>query len=71
VSASNHTRAYLELQNKIASLQSANPTIGGRAITWDMDAILQKYGFTQPKAYQSGGTINRNKINKFINYAKG
>lgn len=71
VSASNHTRAYLDLQNKIAALQSANPTIGGRAITWDMDAILQKYGFAQPKAYKSGGTINRNKINKFINYAKG
>lgn len=71
VSPSHHTRAYLELQNKIASLQSANPTIGGRAITWDMDAILQKYGFAQPKAYESGGTINRNKINKFINYAKG
>ena len=71
VSPSHHTRAYLELQNKIASLQSANPTIGGRSITWDMDAILQKYGFAQPKAYQSGGTINRNKINKFINYAKG
>lgn len=71
VSASHHTRAYLELQNKLASLQSANPTIGGRAITWDMDAILQKYGFAQPKAYKSGGTINRNKINKFINYAKG
>lgn len=71
VSPSHHTRAYLELQNKIASLQSANPTIGGRAITWDMDAILQKYGFAQPKAYKSGGTINRNKINKFINYAKG
>ena len=71
VSAPHHTRAYLELQNKLASLQSSHPTIGGKAVTWDMDAILQKYGFTQPKAYNSGGTINRNKINKFLNYAKG
>ena len=71
VSASHHTRAYLELQNKLASLQSANPTIGGRAITWDMDAILQKYGFSQPKAYKSGGQVNKNRINKFIDYVKG
>ena len=34
-----------------------------------MQAILNRYGVTD--AFKQGGSINRNKINKFLNYAKG
>ena len=34
-----------------------------------MQTILNRYGITD--TFKHGGSINRNKINKFLNYAKG
>ena len=36
-----------------------------------MADILQKYGVKASDVFKQGGSINRNKINKFLNYAKG
>lgn len=65
----NHTREYLKLEQMINDLQTNHSNIGGRNIQWDMTKILDKAGVQN--AFKQGGTINRNKINKFINYAKG
>ena len=65
-----HTRAYQELETMLNNLRTNNPNIGNRAVNWDMDAILQRYGVNSSDVFKSGGSINRNKINKFLNYAK-
>lgn len=65
----NHTREYLKLEQMIADLQANHSNVGGRDIQWDMADILSKAGVTN--AFRTGGNINRNKINKFLNYAKG
>jgi hypothetical protein len=36
-----------------------------------MNDILKHYNLDPSKVFKQGGTINRNKINKFLNYAKG
>ena len=66
-----HTRAYTELETMLNNLRTSNPTIGGKTVNWDMDAILQRYGVNASDVFKQGGSINRNKINKFLNYAKG
>ena len=53
------------------NLRTSNPAIGGKTVNWDMDAILQRYGVNASDVFKQGGSINRNKINKFLNYAKG
>ena len=65
----NHTNAYNKLQQMVANLQANNSRISGRQVTWDMDEILRNAGIKD--AFKEGGSINRNKINKFLNYAKG
>jgi hypothetical protein len=64
-----HTNSYSRLKQMIADLQAQHSTVGGRQVTWDMNAILDKAGIKG--AYAKGGSIDRNKINKFLNYAKG
>ena len=66
-----HTHAYKELETMLNNLRTSNPTIGGKTVNWDMDAILQRYGVNSADVFKQGGSINRNKINKFLNYAKG
>lgn len=68
-STTNHTREYLKLEQMINDLQTNHSQIGGRDIQWDMAEILNRAGVTN--AFKDGGTINRTKINKFLNYAKG
>lgn len=65
----NHTREYLKLEQMISDLQTNHSNIGGRDLQWDMSNILNRAGVTN--AFKTGGNINRNKINKFLNYAKG
>ena len=69
LSRSNHTNAYTRLQNMLTDYQTNHANIGGRSLNWDMATILQNAGIRN--AFREGGTINRNKINKFLNYAKG
>lgn len=66
-----HTHAFKELETMLNNLKTSNPTIENEAINWNMDAILQKYGVNPSDVFKQGGSINRNKINKFLNYAKG
>lgn len=69
LSSSNHTNAYNRLQQLLQNLQTNHSTIRGRQVSWDMQDILKQAGIQN--AFKEGGSINRNKINKFINYAKG
>ena len=69
--ATAHTHAYKELETMLNNLRTSNPTIGGKTVNWDMDAILQRYGVNSSDVFKRGGSINKNKINKFLNYAKG
>ena len=68
--ATAHTQAYRDLENMLNNLRTNNPNIGSRTVNWDMDAILQRYGVNSSDVFKSGGSINRNKINKFLSYAK-
>lgn len=68
-STTNHTREYLKLEQMLADLQANHSNVSGRSINWDMATILNNAGVTN--AFNQGGSINRNKINKFLNYAKG
>ena len=44
--------------------------IRGRQVTWDdTNKVLADAGVTD--AFKHGGSVNRNKLNKFLNYAKG
>lgn len=66
-----HTQAYTDLQNMLNNLRTTHAQIGGRNLSWDMDDILKHYNLDPSKVFKQGGSINRNKINKFLNYAKG
>ena len=66
---STHTHAYNKLQQMVADYQTNYSTIEGRTVNWDMAEILSKAGIRN--AFKQGGSVNRNKINKFLNYAKG
>lgn len=65
----NHTHAYDKLQSMVADLKANHSTIEGRTVNWDINEILQKAGIRS--AFKEGGSINKNKINKFLKYAKG
>jgi chromosome segregation ATPase len=65
---STHTRAYNKLQQMITNYQTNYSTIEGRTVNWDMSEILRNAGIRN--AFKHGGSINRSKINKFLNYAK-
>ena len=65
----NHTNAYNRLQQMLADLQTNHTTVSGRQVNWDMAEILQQAGVQN--AFKQGGSIDKNKINKFLNYAKG
>ena len=67
--ASVHTKAYTDLQNMLNNLRTTHSQIGGRQLSWDMDELLNNYGVTD--AFKQGGSIDKNKINKFLKYAKG
>lgn len=64
-----HTNAYTKLENMLNNLSTQHTQIGGRTLDWDMKSILDRYGVKG--AFKEGGSIDRNKINKFLNYAKG
>lgn len=64
----NHTKAYNKLQAMIEDLQKNHSKVDGKEVTWDMNKILQDAGL--PNAFKSGGSINLNKLSKFLNYAK-
>lgn len=66
---STHTHAYNKLQQMVADYQTNHSTIEGRTVKWDMNEILKNAGIRN--AFKRGGSIDRNKINKFLNYAKG
>lgn len=65
----NHTSAYNKLQQMVQDLQTNHAKVEGRDVTWDLNKILKDAGVQN--AFKQGGSINRNKINKFLNYAKG
>lgn len=69
LSKKNHTNAYNRLQQMLSDLQTNHSNIGGRQINWDMQEILKQAGIQN--AFKEGGSINRAKINKFLNYGKG
>ena len=69
--ATTRTRAYKDLETTLNNLRASNPTIGGKTVAWDMAEILKRYGINASDVFKQGGSINRNKINKFLNYAKG
>lgn len=64
-----HTHAYNKLQSMLNDLQTNHATVSGRAVNWDMAEILKQAGIKN--AFKQGGSIDKNKINKFLNYAKG
>lgn len=64
----NHTREYLKLEQMLKDLQTNHSNVGGRDVQWDMSDILNRASITN--AFKTGGNINRNKINKFLSYAK-
>ena len=64
-----HTQAYKDLEALLANLRTSHASIGGRNMTWDINDIISRYNIQN--AFKQGGSIDRNKINKFLNYAKG
>lgn len=66
---STHTHAYNKLQQMVADYTANHSTIEGRTVNWDMSEILRNAGIRN--AFKQGGSVNRNKINKFLTYAKG
>ena len=64
-----HTASYNNLQQRLAELQASSGTVGGRQVDWSIDNVLREAGIQN--AFKLGGAINRNKLNKFLNYAKG
>lgn len=64
-----HTASYLNLQERLAALQANSGVVGGRAVDWSIDNVLKEAGVQD--AFKQGGSINRNKLNKFLTYAKG
>ena len=67
--ATRHTHAYSQLETMLQNLQQSHAQLGGRQLNWDMAELLKQYNVNN--AFKQGGSINRNKINKFLNYAKG
>lgn len=63
-----HTNSLTRLKQMVADLQTQHSTVEGRQINWDMNEILKNAGIKN--AYAQGGSINRNKLNKFLNYGK-
>ena len=63
-----HTNSLTRLKQMVADLQTQHSVVGGRQINWDMNEILKNAGIKN--AYAQGGSINRNKLNKFLNYGK-
>ena len=66
---STHTRAYNKLQQMVEDYKTNHNTIAGRAVNWDINEILRNAGIQD--AFKQGGSIDKNKINKFLKYAKG
>lgn len=63
------TQSYKELISLLNDLRRTNPTIGNKKLDWSIESILSKENI--PDAFKRGGSINKNKLNKFLNYAKG
>lgn len=66
---SNHTDSYTRLEQLLADLRTSHANVGGRQMDWSMESVLKQAGL--PNAFEQGGTINHNKINKFLKYVKG
>ena len=64
----NHTNAYNRLRQLLQNYQTNHANVGGKSMDWDMTKILNDAGIKN--AFRQGGSINRNKINKFLNYDK-
>lgn len=64
------TQSRTRLEQILTTLQNSNPTIGGRNINYDINEILKKYNINPSDVLKQGGSINRNKLNKFLNYGK-
>ena len=62
------TNATRRFNEKLDDLRTNHTTVEGRSTTWDMEELKRKYGMTN--AFHFGGSINRNKLDKYINYAK-
>lgn len=65
-SGKTHTRAYKELEAVLDAINTNHSSTD-----YDMKSIMKKYSLTEDNFFAQGGSINRNKINKFLNYAKG
>ena len=65
----NHTHSYDRVRKMVSDYQANHSNIGGRDLTWDMSDILKNAGITG--AFKQGGSVNKTKLNKFLNYAKG
>lgn len=64
-----NTQEYIELRDLLDNFKSTNPKIGNKNIDWDLDSILRQSDLYH--AFKQGGPININKLNTFLNYAKG
>ena len=63
----NRTTTHSDAYNRLANFKSIKRT-------WndiELEFKPKEGSFDLDKLYKEGGTINRNKINKFLNYAKG
>ena len=66
----NHTNAYKKLEAMIQDYRQRYGNIRGRQVTWDdANKVLTDAGIAD--AFKHGGSVNINKLNKFLNYAKG
>lgn len=66
----NHTNAYKKLEAMIQDYRQRYSNVSGRKVTWDdTNKFLADAGVKD--AFKHGGSINKNKLNKFLNYAKG
>ena len=64
-----HTQEYMELRDLLDNFKSTNPKIGNKNIDWDLHSILRQSNLYT--SFKQGGPININKLNTFLNYAKG
>lgn len=70
LSTSNHTHAYNRLVELIDKRKaSAYRSEKDGDIHWDLQEILKKAGIRN--AFKRGGIIDKNKLNKYLQYAKG
>ena len=67
---SNYTTHSAEY-NKLLNMQPTEVTFNGKKIKITPEGSFTEADLLQQGLFKQGGSINRNKINKFLNYAKG